>query len=143
MGWNQMGWNPGVAASATNSPEPAQVWLPTPLPRHSRLLRIRFHPIERDNAMQTDHLKPDVFVEMVIPNPSYKGPAPASSAPAVPVTKATLFGDLTLTHLERQRLVGPKSGGIFMEFEMRRGGKPVAMLSFNWEGITVRARLFI
>ena len=107
-----------------------ELWFPCPLPRRSRLLRIRFRPVEEDKAG---------LAEMVIPNPYYEGPAPPSSVSAGPVTKATRFGDITLARVERQRRVGPGAGDLLLEFQVRKDGRPVPRMSLRLQEITDRS----
>ena len=127
-------------------PEPDQIWFSGPLPRHSRLLRIRFHPWqdhdwEKSDAPVADADKWNAIGELIIPNPCYEGPAPTSSVTAEPVTKATRFGDVTLTRVERPRHVSDSFSereNALMAFEVKKGGKPV-QLDMSCRRITDRS----
>lgn len=131
-------YNGGFTPATSSSPLGA-LWMPCPLPRHSQQLRIRFYAAGRNQPDMTLTPERKIVAEMVIPNPYYEGPAPPSSAPAAPVTKATRFGDLTLTRFERRHLAGSEFGGTFMEFQLLQGGKPVTKMSFDCEPITDRS----
>lgn len=143
-GWetvfNEMDWFPGYPNPNPGGPhDPGQLSMPGPLPRHSRRLRIRFHPGDTNESKPTDAQKREVVAEMTIPNPIYEGPAPVSSITAGPVTRTTRFGEVTLTRAERERVVAREFGNLTLEFDVRQGGKPVTELDFYCEKITDRS----
>ena len=139
-GMGETQWFPGYPSTKPGGPhDPRQLMLPGPLPRHARLLRIRFHPTEQTEPGLTDARQREFVAEMAIPNPIYEGPAPVSSTPALPVTKTTRFGELTLTRLGRERFAGPDLGGLDMDFELRSHGAPITGMSFHCDSITDRS----
>jgi hypothetical protein len=83
---------------------PGWIRLGSPYPRHSKKIRLCFHPNENLKAGITVEEERVVAAELVLDNPFYEGPAP-TPGPKPPITKAFRHGKITLEKITRGRLV--------------------------------------